>query len=587
MTATTRGDKRRRKKQWWFDLGVEAAERVLGEPVPGYICPLCIFAFSSLDDLTFEHAPPESLGGREICLTCSECNSTAGHTVDAELRKAQHEREWRRGVGKPLRARFEVAGIALRVDVERTPEMVTLHPLPKQNNPADAVAYNEALRQALDEGEATVRFHFAGFDDRHAQVALLRSAYLIAFAALGCRYALRPELNLVRRQIANPAELILDRFVVHRRDSHAGRGIAWVDRPRPLESIVVKIDDDLVFLPGLKRGPTIYERLAKRNSGRHDGTSSGEARLSPPRTSIGRRGPSTSSTSRAIRVCPRMQVFISWSGEKSRKVALTLRQWLPSVIQALDPWVSAKDIDAGSRWQAEIAEKLDSTNFGIVCVTRDNQLEPWLNFEAGALAKSVEQGRLVPLAIDLKPSDVKNPLGQFQAQHADENGMREVMKSLNSACTALTPERLEKAFELNWPSLAEALAEIAEDDAGEPEAIRSERELLEETLDTVRSLGRLITTRLGPGPRRLPPNHPAIRRTTALLEANGVTAEVRQSAAGALMIRTDVPVPAELQAEVTTFVRRWRLPVRFTPFRPLVEAVGPVPETPDIDEPSD
>lgn len=257
-------DRRRQKKQRWFDLGVAAAERVFGEPVPGYVCPLCVHAFSSLDDLSFEHAPPDSVGGREICLTCAACNSTAGRSVDKELRKAQDERDWRRGVGKPLRARFEVEGITLRVDVERTPEMLTVLGLPEQNNPADSAAHEEALRRALDKGEVPVRFHFAGFNDRHAQVALLRSAYLVAFAALGCRYVLRSELGLVRRQIAHPDEEILDRFVVHRWESHPGCALAWVERPRSLESVVVKIDDDLVFLPGLKGGPTIYGRLAKR-----------------------------------------------------------------------------------------------------------------------------------------------------------------------------------------------------------------------------------------------------------------------------------------------------------------------------------
>jgi hypothetical protein len=90
-----------------------------------------------------------------------------------------------------------------------------------------------------------------------------------------------------------------------------------------------------------------------------------------------------------------MKVFISWSGDKSRDVALALRDWLPGVINSIEPFVSAKDIYAGTRWQAEIASQLDSTNFGIVCVTKDNQLSSWLNFEAGALAKAVDSSRLV------------------------------------------------------------------------------------------------------------------------------------------------------------------------------------------------
>jgi hypothetical protein len=82
-----------------------------------------------------------------------------------------------------------------------------------------------------------------------------------------------------------------------------------------------------------------------------------------------------------------MKVFLSWSGERSKAAAQILRQWLPDVIQSIEPWMSAEDIDAGARWNSELTNKLAETRCGIICLTRDNQLAPWVHFEAGSLSK--------------------------------------------------------------------------------------------------------------------------------------------------------------------------------------------------------
>jgi len=187
-----------------------------------------------------------------------------------------------------------------------------------------------------------------------------------------------------------------------------------------------------------------------------------------------------------------MKVFLSWSGGKSRAVAEALRDWLPLVINEVEPFVSGKDIAAGVRWQVEISGELESSNFGVVCVTAENQSAPWLNFEAGALAKAVGASRVVPLVIDLKVSDVRQPLGQFQALSIREEGVLELLKSINEHCSRTLPgERLAEAYSVWWPRL-EARLEAAHSVPSRDAPSRAERDLLEEILTTVRGLNREI-----------------------------------------------------------------------------------------------
>ena len=104
-----------------------------------------------------------------------------------------------------------------------------------------------------------------------------------------------------------------------------------------------------------------------------------------------------------------MKVFLSWSGGRSRQVAVTLRDWLPNVIQALEPWMSAEDIEKGARWSSDVASELDECKAGILCITPDNIEAPWLLFEAGALSKTIEKTFVCPYLVGLGLSDLKGP----------------------------------------------------------------------------------------------------------------------------------------------------------------------------------
>ena len=92
-----------------------------------------------------------------------------------------------------------------------------------------------------------------------------------------------------------------------------------------------------------------------------------------------------------------MKVFMSWSGSLSRRAAEILRDWLPNVLQAIEPWMSTDDIEKGTRWSLDVATELSKAKVGILCVTSDNLDSPWLYFEAGALSRAMDKTFVCPI----------------------------------------------------------------------------------------------------------------------------------------------------------------------------------------------
>jgi hypothetical protein len=187
-----------------------------------------------------------------------------------------------------------------------------------------------------------------------------------------------------------------------------------------------------------------------------------------------------------------MKVFISWSGELSRLMAEELRSWLPTILQAVTPWVSSQDIRTGSRWLAELSSELDQTNFGILCVTAEALQSPWLNFEAGALGKRITDPKtgVVGLLFGVNHGAVSGPISQFQNVEFARDGMFKVAKDINLRISPPLAEALvTKLFDKFWEDLHGAykrnLSETQKSATVAPK--RSDRELLEELLARVRN----------------------------------------------------------------------------------------------------
>jgi hypothetical protein len=183
-----------------------------------------------------------------------------------------------------------------------------------------------------------------------------------------------------------------------------------------------------------------------------------------------------------------MKVFISWSGERSHALGQALHDWIPLVLHNVEPWLSEADIEAGDRWADAVAKELSDSNFGIICVTRENVGSAWVLFEAGALAKSMQGSKVIPLLLDLDYRDITGPLAQFQAKKIDKAGLTEVVNSINLTTNHAVPEaRAKQLFEALWPEFEKKMKTIPTEPTAAKHT-RPQHEVLEELVASVRSL---------------------------------------------------------------------------------------------------
>ena len=252
-----------------------------------------------------------------------------------------------------------------------------------------------------------------------------------------------------------------------------------------------------------------------------------------------------------------MQVFISWSGERSKTIAAALRDWLPLVIQALNPWFSPEDIDKGARWLSDLNSQLQQQSVAVICLTPENLAAPWLLFEAGALSKAMDSSCVSPVLLGLEAVDLEGPLAQFQATALNRTDMRRLLATFNRRLDKPLDERqIDTAFALLWPQLESQVAALLK--AGPPGKVkhRSESSILDEVLSKVRTIERhMVETRTRQGapakapaktpksearlrPGRAPPSQITVSLAQALSELKVVDAQLRSLSDDATEERT-------------------------------------------------
>jgi HNH endonuclease len=275
-----------------FQDGIAGFERtfpgLIGKQFPNatamYVCPICARAFSveAIDDgeLTEDHVPPRSIGHRLAVLVCKRCNNTAGHGIEADMRKAENIADvlaGRSSAPQAVRIRLGPEGPDINAIVQSTPEGIILDGQPKRNSPLKHAAFfaeMERLAQSRSlDWSLNMEFHRDHFSLHKMRVAWLKAGYLIAFAVFGYKFAFCRALAIVREQIADPAKRLIMLSGGLDPDGDTSRyAIIVVKVPRELAGAVgVTMGRHFVLFPGTGRDTDFYERLlAFRRAGGTD-----------------------------------------------------------------------------------------------------------------------------------------------------------------------------------------------------------------------------------------------------------------------------------------------------------------------------
>jgi hypothetical protein len=263
------------KKEIIFNLFSQNLEWVKENPsikfkpdfTNGYICPLCFDVFFKKDlditsgnYLTLEDIPPKSLGGNPKALTCKKCNNESGKELDVHLLNRLLEIDSNSFLpNSKTAATYEINGFkmngAFEFD-ENGKAIISFEP--KHSNPKDADNFMNNLFPPKT--LYSPLFHFnRGFenetrsptfnikpnrllkaDERRAEIAVLRIAYLIAFSTLGNGFLINAGLYKVRDQILNPDKSILTKpFWLNYDFPKEMEGIHIITLPKELRSFLI------------------------------------------------------------------------------------------------------------------------------------------------------------------------------------------------------------------------------------------------------------------------------------------------------------------------------------------------------------
>jgi hypothetical protein len=175
-----------------------------------FICPICLNSFSENDldinlenHLTLEDAPPYSLGGQANTLTCKKCNNESGHKIDnhlVELLNEQEIRDFSPNTSAYVTVEHQGQKVQGLLQIDNDGKITITH-LTKNNHPENLEKY---VAETGKGDNPLLFFKASRVEIKKVEVALLKTAYILAFEHYGYPLILSTAFDPVREQILNP-----------------------------------------------------------------------------------------------------------------------------------------------------------------------------------------------------------------------------------------------------------------------------------------------------------------------------------------------------------------------------------------------
>jgi len=210
------------KKLHLFELFSRNLQRWLPELDGQFMCPLCLRKFEKGESpfpnrISGAHIWPKALGGREETVTCSDCNSKMGSTIE------NHAANWARYINivhGDLAGNIKIsietgdggevnAQLVNEFDEEREVMVKNIKVLGEHSHPEHLKQFREDMKRFSVGSEFTFH-HRNKFSPREMRLTYLHMGYLLMFHYFGYEWVICPSSKVIREQLFRPKEKLIE-----------------------------------------------------------------------------------------------------------------------------------------------------------------------------------------------------------------------------------------------------------------------------------------------------------------------------------------------------------------------------------------